>query len=229
MKVSNIIVILCFIVCSTLRAYDVTIVGCVDDASRVTQQTLDFVSCLSHYKDIKLDFVKAGTSTLNGVPQYITSFTQRGIDLPIHIKLCGCCCERIALFADGLLTSCFENLRGHPYKGIRLVFVMPEQAKIQKIIVSRFNNFFDAVIVSDEKLIDEYKKMGIKLPIFFLPVHLAHDHIRQKCLNLVKPKKLLMGNEDSVTDEILITQSKDLYDKYVRFHPASVTVVPTIS
>lgn len=41
-------------------------------------------------------------------------------------------------------------------------------------------------------------------------------HLKNRYLNLVKPKKVILGNEDRITDEYLMTTSPSLYQKYCK-------------
>ncbi len=41
-----------------------------------------------------------------------------------------------------------------------------------------------------------------------------YENLKEKYLNMVKPKKVILGDINEITDEHLMTNSKELYDKY---------------
>lgn len=43
-------------------------------------------------------------------------------------------------------------------------------------------------------------------------------NLQKKYLNLVKPKTILFGNRNEVTDDYLMTSSRELYEKYLELH-----------
>lgn len=43
-----------------------------------------------------------------------------------------------------------------------------------------------------------------------------YKNLKNKYLNLIKPQKIILSDKNEITDNALITNSKDLYDKYTR-------------
>ena len=41
-----------------------------------------------------------------------------------------------------------------------------------------------------------------------------YENLKEKYLNMVKPKKILLGDKNEITDDYLMTNSKELYEKY---------------
>jgi hypothetical protein len=41
-----------------------------------------------------------------------------------------------------------------------------------------------------------------------------YENLKEKYLNMVKPKKVILGDRNEITDEYLMTNSKELYEKY---------------
>ena len=42
------------------------------------------------------------------------------------------------------------------------------------------------------------------------------NNLKYRYLNLVKPKKIILGDKNEVTDDYFMTNSKKLYRKYLR-------------
>lgn len=43
------------------------------------------------------------------------------------------------------------------------------------------------------------------------------EHLKAKYISLLKPKKIILGDKNEATDDYLMTDSKDLFDKYMRY------------
>ena len=56
-----------------------------------------------------------------------------------------------------------------------------------------------------------------------------YKNLRPLYLNLVKPKKVILGDHNLITDEFLMTNSPKLYEKYIKIKPISQNFLPTQS
>ncbi len=179
----------CFIVLMpyfVYSSYNINLIGFLNDIKSVSRHTTSFIDCLnSELEHIKL------FRTKNGAMKDLTP-EQRAI----FIRSIDCCDkERLAkLINAGLTLSgisiCTEHLWykniWNSYKSIpdksalRVHYCVTERTKISNFWRERFNKNFDALVVADEWLVDVYKRSGVKLPIFVLPLSIDLNSLLQR-------------------------------------------------
>lgn len=154
--------------------YDATLVGFVNFADGIGRHPILFKECLQD--SVKMNFV----STRN-IPQEIEDAQ---LSLP---RLDQGKPEDIG--AISILTDILGDIAVNPYLNvpnsrIKIAYSMFESTRIPASWTNILNTHFDAAVVPDPSLIDIYKKSGVKIPTFVLPLPL----MLQDFLELKKPK-----------------------------------------
>lgn len=154
--------------------YDVTLVGFVNFADGIGRHPILFKNCLEH--DVKLNFL----STRDIPPQ--TEDAQLGLPRlnPEKQEDIGA----VAILTDILADKALNIYQTVPNSPIKIAYTMFESTTIPYNWASILNTTFDMAVVPDQFLINVYKKCGVQIPMYVLPLPLMlHDFLK------IKPQK----------------------------------------
>jgi len=99
----------------------------------------------------------------------------------------------VFLYTDLLWTVYWDKLKKINNYGIKLIYSMTEYTKLANDWVEKINDYFDAVIVPDDFLIDVYKNSGVKKPIFSLPLPIELEELTEKNIEKSENKPFVFG------------------------------------
>lgn len=157
---------LIFIFESVFPKFDATVIGVFKFADGLGRDPIVWVDILKD--DLKINYIplaildkrdiKFNLSGLPSLKDYYKNKKKLKSDVSIVV----------------MNLSIYDNFRSRLKKvvnsKIRLSYSMTECTEIPKLWVNILNKEFDAVMVPDSWLIDVYKKSGVKIPIFVLPL-----------------------------------------------------------
>lgn len=158
--------------------------GLIKSANGLGQVTINLLNVYSLISP-SLSFLdsRKGVSTFYDLPTNVSKI----LDNPVQDF-------GVSVFTDQL-TVCGNLLYlDMPSNSIKYAYSMVESTKIPNFWVNALNEHFDAVLVPDEYLIDVYKKSGVKIPVFCLPLPiLALEKCLLKEIKHEKNKKFVFG------------------------------------
>jgi len=142
--------------------YDVTLVGFVNSADGIGRHPILFKECLEN--KVKINFL----STRNIAPDVEDS--QLGLPRlnPANKNDIGA----VSILTDILGDQKLNIYKLVPESIIKIAYTMFESTCIPNNWASILNDNFDMAVVPDQFLVDIYKKCGVKIPIFVLPLPL---------------------------------------------------------
>jgi len=149
--------------------YDVTLVGFVNFADGIGRHPILFKECLEN--QVKMNFL----STRN-IPAEIED-AQLGLPRlnPAHKQDIGA----IAILTDILADKALNIYKKMPDSLIKIAYTMFEATEIPCNWPTILNKNFDMAVVPDSFLCDVYRKCGVKIPMFVLPLPLIlHDFLK---------------------------------------------------
>lgn len=156
---------------SPKHKFDVTLVGFVNFADGIGRHPILFKECLGD--QVKINFL----STRN-IPAEIED-AQLGLPRlnPAHKQDIGA----VSILTDILADKALSIYKKVPNSPIKVAYTMFESTEIPKSWVQILNKKFDLAVVPDQFLIEVYKKCGVQIPIFVLPLPLMlHEFLEQK-------------------------------------------------
>lgn len=148
------------IITNIFSSYDLTVIGPAYFNDGLGRISIGVIDNLKH--DLKVNFINSRTfiQTKELSNDLINILKQNNNDL-----------GKIIFLTDSLNNGqILSKINTHKSKNIMLVYSMFESTKIPNKWVKNINNFFDAVIVPDEFLVDVYLNSGVQKPIFVLPL-----------------------------------------------------------
>ncbi len=151
--------------------YDVTLVGFVNPGDGIGNHPILFKECLG--PDIKVNFLST-----RDIPPHIEDAALGLPRLnPSEIKNIGA----ISILTDILADQALNLYKLVPESHIKIAYTMFESTEIPRKWVAILNNKFDMAVVPDPFLVEVYKRCGVQIPIFVLPLPLKlHDFLKVK-------------------------------------------------
>lgn len=142
--------------------YDVTLVGFVNFADGIGRHPILFKDCLEN--SARMNFVST-----RDIPADVED-AQLGLPRlnPTEKEDIGA----ISILTDIISDRAVEPYKKVPESVIKIAYSMFESTRIPQNWTKVLNKKFDATVVPDPSLIDVYKKSGVKIPIFVLPLPL---------------------------------------------------------
>lgn len=183
-------------------SYDVNLIGYIYDMSSVSRHTTSFVDCLHEACHLKLfKTFKNDTHSPNSIHRKLI---QESINLRNHTKLNRQINQGLELSGITIYTSSLWGEKGTrnawkeyqwiPNKSIlKYAFVVTEFSEISKNQVKIFNENFDALIIPDQWAEEVYKKSGVTIPIFTLPLVLDLKSLYEKPVKKMREKPFIFG------------------------------------
>ncbi len=171
MKKNIVIIALCISLFFFNKAtvYDLAVVGSVLFADGIGRQSIGLIDCLKQ-TDLRLNFVNScagkGKPNLNDVPSDIRHYFLRPGKGPSSVAI-----------LESMLThggqECYKKIPSDSY--IKIAYTMFEATRIPPPWVSILNRNFDAAVVPDQFLVEVYKKSGVRIPVFVIPLGVYLD------------------------------------------------------
>lgn len=146
--------------------YDCAIVGFIKFADGIGRQASSLVDVLGDSFKVKLI-----PSRLTA-PLYKDDLSQKVVNA-FEEKKRGK--YKVAMFEDLLTCGPYELYKRVPPADIKFAYTMVESTVVCAQWVDILNNYFDAAIVPDEFLVNVYKRSGVTIPIFVVPLIIHHD------------------------------------------------------
>jgi glycosyltransferase involved in cell wall biosynthesis len=151
--------------------YDVTLVGFVNYADGIGRHPILFKECLE--KKVSMNFVSTRNISQEeedsqlGLPRL-----KAGDDKNIGA---------VAILTDIIADKALNIYKRMPESVIRVAYTMFESTSIPYNWAKILNSKFDMAVVPDPFLVDVYKKNGVTIPIFVLPLPLQlHDFLKMR-------------------------------------------------
>jgi glycosyltransferase involved in cell wall biosynthesis len=167
------------------KNYDCLIVGFLNPYDGIGQVSLSFVNCLND--SLKIKFANIGQRN-NNIPESARKLIKNSIDS--KKKYLQKIDSKVAIFTD-LLWG--KKTKVIPNRIIKLAYSMTEYDTIPLEWVKNLNKYFDAVIVPDEYLIEIYKKSGVEIPVFFLPMAIDFSNFFKEPIKNKKNSPFIFG------------------------------------
>ena len=170
--------------------YDLTLVGYVQSDNGLGSLPIRFINCLKD--DISINFISTRkrlgpNREYNplGIPQQVQDILEKTDETPAPISL----------FSDVIWFPGYKYYSLVPAKSlIKIAYSMFESSTISQEWVRGLNNKFDAVVVPDEWLVDVYKKSGVTIPLFVIPIVLDLATFLKQPAHQAPRKPFIFGN-----------------------------------
>jgi len=163
-------ILLCNFLLHGAGSYDLSMVGHVRFADGFGRQSIGTIDCLKDLVSINYLGDSLGTidprnmSGLENVDPVVSKIIFNKDRTPGNV-----------IIYEPLL-SAGDAYKRLSEKSIRIAYSMTSCSRIQSRWASVLNNYFDAVAVPSEFLVDAYKKSGVKKPVFHLPLGVYLDN-----------------------------------------------------
>lgn len=163
---------------NVLSKYDLTLMGRMNYASGLRRIPITIASALKD--QIKINFYNK---------------LEKNVTLPNNIKNIpqDNSVGNVLFYADILWDVGFKPDKLIPKAKINIAYSMLESTIIPQKWVEILNNRFDLVAVPDQFLVDIYKKSGVNIPIFVLPIMLDLDLFLRHPIKKIKKKPFVFG------------------------------------
>lgn len=181
------------------RAYDVNLIGYLNDIRSISRHTSSFTRCLQDHCSLKL-FKTRGCSKKSFslfekklIDYGVDLYDKKNLGLLINagLKLSG-----ITIYTDSYFKSngvWQEYLKIPNSSLIKFAYVVTESPKISKDEVAILNQYFDALIIPDQWLESVYRSSGVVVPIFVLPLVLDLQSLFDKQVVRKSPSPFIFG------------------------------------
>ncbi len=170
---------------------DVTIVGHIIMADGIGRQTAELA-------DVLLDDFKVKIIANHFVKDDVPNRVRRLLREP-RGQLGKVVIWEESLWAPGTkLSRILKTTTGEDQ--IRIAYSMLESTRIPQEWVIQLNLYYDAVAVPDEFLVEAYRKSGVTIPIFVVPLGLDLDSLLQSPLKQARGDKMVFANLSSCLD-----------------------------
>lgn len=184
-KKKLIIRIFCFFVGSVysylvaISSPQINLIGFIRDIRSISRHTTSFIDCLHDEFPITLvQTQKCSDIGLDDVQQKIIqeSFDIRDYESTTKAINHGLCLDGVTIYTASQWGSAGKQRAWQNYlkipnrSSIRYAYHVIESTAIPNETVVLFNTYFDAVIIPDPWAVDVYKKMGVIIPVFSLPL-----------------------------------------------------------
>lgn len=181
-----------------LWSYDINLIGHLNDIQSISRHTSSFIDCLPKDLSIKL-FQSNACSPKDLSPDHV-KILKNSVDLKKKSDLQKKINQGLRLSGITICTEHWWNQKTWgAYKSIpndssiKFHYCVTERTELPQEWVTRFNENFDGLIVADEWLIDVYKKAGVRLPIFTLPLAINLHSLLSTPLKKEKSKPFIFG------------------------------------
>lgn len=179
-----------------VQAYDVNLIGHLNDIQSISRHTSSFIDCLPQNISIKL--FQSNFCSPKDLSPIHREILKNSVDLKNKPELAQKINQGLRLSGITICTEhWWNNKTWTAYKSIpddsiiKYHYCVTERTELPKEWVSRFNNNFDALVVADEWLVDVYKNSGVHLPIFTLPLAINLNSLLSAPLKKHSAKKIL--------------------------------------
>lgn len=188
---------------------DVTVIGPIEMADGIGRQTAELASVL--LEDFKVNII-TNYVVRTDVPSKIKKLLRRDArDFEDGTRKLG----KVVIFeesiwAPGADTSRFLETATWGDDQIRIAYSMLESTGIPLEWVMLLNLYFDAVAVPDSFLVESYRKSGVLIPIFELPLGLGLEGFLKQPLKQSQNPKMVFANLSSCLDrknQVLLVQA----------------------
>lgn len=176
----------------TREKFDLNLVGIINPADGLGQIALGFANfCIEENLNIKFFNTYPSLNINNNISPKIKEVINKGINVTQmngYNSLIG----PVSIFTlTPFITDInFNKALSVLQNSIKLAYSMIEYTDVPKYWVEKLNNNFDGLIVPDEFWIEVYKKSGVIIPIFVLPLGVYHIDDFLKVSNKTKPDKI---------------------------------------
>ena len=152
------------------EAYDLTIVGRVQNADGLCRIPISFIDMLKD--DLKINHISPFQSAINTH------------DVKDSVKAILCNPDKtpgaVSILVDALWSVNNPTYAFVPKSQIKIAYSMWESNQIPATWVKVLNQYFDAVVVPDSFVFNTYRESGVTIPIFELPLCLNLDDFLKK-------------------------------------------------
>lgn len=152
-----------------MKPIDISIVGFVKKADGIGQHAICCIEVLKGKLNTKdISFISTNNSDFSGLPGYIVDLVESGQGLK-HVGKYNL--GKFCFFTDLLWfhKKC-DVIHNKRKDNVWVAYSVVEGSRVYSQWVQRLNQFFDAVCVPDQYLVQVYKSSGVKIPIFVLPL-----------------------------------------------------------
>ncbi len=149
--------------------YDLTIVGYIQPNDGLGTLPIELMNCLKD--DISLNFIPTRDCTIKSLDSALKEIVEKALeDLKINPSDKA---GRVAIYEE-LLTMPKKDLHTLVPENsfIKIAYTMFESTMLPQEWKAVANNYYDALVVPDVWLVEVYKRAGIEIPIFVLPIPL---------------------------------------------------------
>jgi glycosyltransferase involved in cell wall biosynthesis len=156
--------------------YDLTVVSSIDFNGSVRRHGIGLIDCLKN--KVSMNFILTRECDLNGVNDDVQKVVLCTDKTPGDVAIL----EDPLWYADAM-----------PDSPIKIAYSVFESTKIPEAWVKTLNEKFDAVVVADPFFKSVYRKCGVKIPIFHIPLGIFIDEFLQKPLKQAPAKPFVFG------------------------------------
>lgn len=188
----SILLVLCFFGFSHYKkSYyrcDVAVMGPIQFADGIGRQSIGLIDALRN--TFSIQYCRHGNYGSKDVPKPVQRIASRKYRKAAKV-----------LIFESLLLGCeADKFASLPEADIRIAYSMFESTKIPESWVMILNTLFDAVAVPDSFLVEVYKKSGVHIPVFTVPLGMYLDSFLEKASLHTKPKDqpFVFGNLSSI-------------------------------
>ena len=150
------------------KKHDLALVGQINLAGSISRIPLVILDMLKD--DLEICFKHTNTYNNSGLLENIKTIIERETTHK----------ATAALLTDVLWVPTYDIYKETPDCEIKFAYSMNESTKIVPEWVRALNNYFDAVLVPDKFIAQVYKKSGVTIPIFELPLPIYLDSFLKK-------------------------------------------------
>lgn len=169
----------------------VTIVGPIEMADGIGRQAAELAAVLM--TDFKVNIIANHVNGID-VPRSVKDLLKNTNRKLGKVVIC-----EESLWAPGVdIGRVFEKIDKE--NEIRIAYSMLESTRIPHEWVMQLNLYYDAVTVPDVFLVDVYKKSGVKIPVFELPLAIDIEPFLGKPIKTRRNPVMLFGNLSAAID-----------------------------
>jgi len=183
-------------------SYNVNLIGFLNDIDSVSRHTSSFIDCVRDKCD-RMKLFRTKRCSAKDLKRSHEIVLNESVDLQSSVALRRFIRNRTPLSGVTIYTatqwnnynrnSWYQYIQLPNKSTIKYAYCVTECTEIPPAFVSRFNNNFDGLIVPDTWLVDVYKKSGVTIPIFTLPLVLDLDSLLSKPIKTEPSKPFIFG------------------------------------
>lgn len=172
-------------------AHEVNVIGFLDDAGSFSRHTSSFIDTL--YGSVKLNFLQTKESSPDDLTQNCIDMLDASDDLTKKARLGFPILSGMSIYTDGVWRDWGRYLKIPLKNGMRLAVCVTERTVVPIEWIRQLNDSFDGIIVPDEWLVDVYRKSGLRIPCFFLPLALSLEGLLSRVPKQKDPTTFTFG------------------------------------